>query len=82
MRKSEATRKKFIQLRAEGWTFRAIQKELNVSRPTLIKWSRWYEKQIDREYRRLKRAKDKAWRDKANREWDRRVASILKQLRG
>ena len=82
MRKSEATRKRFIKLRAQGYTFRAIQKEINVSRPTLIKWSRWFEKQIDREYRKLERARDKEWRDKINREWDQKEAYIRKLLKG
>jgi len=31
---------RFIELRAQGWTFARLEPELNVSRPTLIAWSR------------------------------------------
>lgn len=82
MRKDEATRKKFIKLRAQGYTYRAIQKELGISRPTSSKWSRWYEKQIDREYNRLERARHKAWLDKIDRELNERFAPVHKFLKG
>jgi orotate phosphoribosyltransferase-like protein len=32
--------KRFILLRAEGWSLSRISDELNVSKPTLAKWSR------------------------------------------
>ncbi len=31
---------RFIMLRSQGWSFTRIATELNVSKPTLIKWSR------------------------------------------
>ena len=38
--KDEQTQLQFIQLRATGRSFAAIARELNVSKPTLINWSR------------------------------------------
>ena len=35
-----ATQQRFVQLRCESWSFARIAEELNVSKPTLIKWSR------------------------------------------
>ena len=37
---------KFVQLRAEGLSLDKISKELNTSKPTLIKWQKELEKQI------------------------------------
>lgn len=31
---------RFVQLRAQGWSFARISEELGVSKPTLINWSR------------------------------------------
>jgi hypothetical protein len=31
---------RFIELRAQGWTYARLMTELNVSKPTLIAWSR------------------------------------------
>ena len=36
----------FIELRSEGSSFRAISKELNISLPTLVKWSRQFAAEI------------------------------------
>lgn len=38
--KEEETRERFIELRAEGLSYEKISKELKVSKPTLIEWSR------------------------------------------
>jgi hypothetical protein len=38
--KSKGTVSQFIQLRAQGWTFDRIATEIHISKPTLIKWSR------------------------------------------
>jgi hypothetical protein len=38
---------KFIELRAKGWSFDRIAKEINVSKPTLIKWSRKHSVEIE-----------------------------------
>ena len=37
------TIKRFIFLRSQGWSFNRISQELNVSKPTLIKWSRQHQ---------------------------------------
>ena len=37
---------RFIQLRAQGWTYSRLMVELNVSRPTLIDWSRKHQFEI------------------------------------
>lgn len=37
---------RFIFMRSQGWSFNRIATELNVSKPTLIKWSRQHEFQI------------------------------------
>jgi len=37
---------RFIFLRSQGWSFNRITVELNVSKPTLIKWSRQHEFEI------------------------------------
>ena len=37
--KDLATKEKFIELRAKGWSFDKIAAEINFSKPTLIKWS-------------------------------------------
>ena len=37
--KDTAQKEKFIQLRAQGLSFDKISKEINTSKPTLLKWS-------------------------------------------
>jgi hypothetical protein len=37
---------RFIQLRAQGWTYARLMVELNVTKPTLIAWSRKYQFEI------------------------------------
>jgi hypothetical protein len=34
------TQQRFVALRADGWSFARIAAEINVSKPTLINWSR------------------------------------------
>lgn len=41
------TKEAFIELRAKGLSFDSIAKELNVSKQTLINWSRKFRHQID-----------------------------------
>lgn len=38
--------RRFIELRADGWSFARIAGELNVSKPTLINWSRKHQFEI------------------------------------
>ena len=44
--KDQATHDKFIQLRVQGLSFAAIARDLNVSKPTLIAWSRQHQHTI------------------------------------
>jgi hypothetical protein len=42
----ENTVQRFIELRAQGWSYARLMTGLNVSKPTLIAWSRKYQFQI------------------------------------
>lgn len=42
----EKTVQRFIELRASGWTYARLMTELNVTKPTLIAWSRKHQFQI------------------------------------
>jgi hypothetical protein len=42
----QETVRRFIELRADGWTFSRIAAELKVSKPTLIEWSRHHQFEI------------------------------------
>jgi orotate phosphoribosyltransferase-like protein len=44
--KDQETIQRFIQLRAQGLSFVRIASELNVSKPTLIQWSRTHQFEI------------------------------------
>jgi len=44
--KDPAVIERFIELRAQGWPFARIASELNVSKPTLINWSRLHQHRI------------------------------------
>jgi len=46
MAKDNDTKLKFIELRAKGWSYDKIAKELNVSKSTLIQWSKEFELEI------------------------------------
>ena len=74
---SEETMKKFVELRAAGMTYRAIQAEIGVSRPTLIKWSRWFCRHIEKEQARLRRERKK----QEKRDMEAYVESRVKYLR-
>ncbi len=43
----EITTERFIELRSQGWPFARLAAELNVSKPTLIKWSRKHQVPVD-----------------------------------
>jgi len=45
--KNIAVQEEFIHLRAQGYSLAAISKQLNVSKPTLIKWHQEFEEKID-----------------------------------
>ena len=42
----DKTVQRFIELRAQGWSYARLMAELNVSKPTLIAWSRKHQFQI------------------------------------
>ena len=42
----DKTVQRFIELRAQGWTYAHLMAELKVSKPTLIAWSRKHQFQI------------------------------------
>jgi len=44
---STKTQKQFIQLRAEGLSLSRISAQLRVSKPTLLKWGRWFDEEIE-----------------------------------
>jgi hypothetical protein len=43
---SQETVQRFIELRARGWTYARLMVELNVTKPTLIAWSRKHQFEI------------------------------------
>ena len=43
---SPETVRRFIDLRAQGWTYARLMVELNVTKPTLIAWSRKHQFEI------------------------------------
>ena len=43
----EKTIQRFIELRAQGWTYGQLMTELKASKPTLIAWSRKYQYQFE-----------------------------------
>jgi hypothetical protein len=47
---SPETVQRFIELRAQGWTYARLMVELNVTKPTFIAWSRKYQFEIQNLY--------------------------------
>jgi hypothetical protein len=43
---SPETVQRFVELRAHGWTYARLMVELNVTKPTLIAWSRKHQFEI------------------------------------
>ena len=68
---------KFIELRAQGWTYARLVTELNVSKPTLIAWSRKHQFQIQN----LKAIELEALREKWLASTTERVNALGEQLR-
>jgi len=68
--------KKFLILRADGLSFDKIAKELKVSKPTLIKWSRLFSDDIkDLEFQDMRDLKEHYRYDKKS-----QYKQLLKQL--
>jgi len=47
MAKTNKDKEKFIELRAQGLSFDKISKQINISKPSLMRWEKEYESQID-----------------------------------
>src|SRR5512141_892723 len=73
----DKTVQRFIELRAQGWTYARLMTELNVSKPTLIAWSRKHQFQIQN----LKAIELEALREKWLASTAERVNALGEQLR-
>ena len=73
----EKTIQRFIELRSQGWTYARLGTELNVSKPTLIGWSRKHQFQIQN----LKAIELEALREKWLASTAERVNALGEQLR-
>ena len=71
------TVQRFIERRAQGWTYARLMTELNVSKPTLIAWSRKHQFQIQN----LKAIELEALREKWLASTAERVNALGEQLR-
>jgi intein-encoded DNA endonuclease-like protein len=49
MTKDLEDKEKFIQLRAKGLSFDKIAKQIKISKPTLLKWSEEFKKEINKQ---------------------------------
>ena len=73
----DQTVQRFIERRAQGWTYARLMTELNVSKPTLIAWSRKHQFQIQN----LKAIELEALREKWLATTTERVNALGDQLR-
>jgi hypothetical protein len=73
----DQTVQRFIERRAQGWTYARLMTELNVSKPTLIAWSRKHQFQIQN----LKAIELEALREKWLASTAERVNGLGDQLR-
>jgi len=74
--KDQETIARFIQLRASGWSFARIAAEINVSKPTLIQWSRTYQFEIQN----LRAVETEALAEKCFADRQKRWESLSKHL--
>jgi hypothetical protein len=70
------TYQRFIELRAQGWTYARLMTELNVTKPTLIAWSRKHQFEIQN----LRAIELEALREKWLASTSERVNSLGQQL--
>jgi hypothetical protein len=73
----EQTVQRIIELRAQGWTYARLITELNVSKPTLIAWSRKHQFEVQN----LKAIELEALREKWLASITARVDALGEQLR-
>src|SRR3954454_10287361 len=71
------TVRRFIEPRAQGWTYERLVTELNVTKPTLIAWSRKHQFEIQN----FRAIELEALRDKWLASTSERVNSLGEQLR-
>lgn len=60
------TQQRFVHLRAEGWSFAQIAEDLQVSKPTLIKWSRKFQFEIQNQRAILREHLQEKWLSRLN----------------
>jgi hypothetical protein len=51
--KKQSLKYEFIRLRAKGYTYNKICVRLNISKPTAIKWGRFFSEEIDQQQKYL-----------------------------
>lgn len=73
---NDKTTQRFIELRAQGWSYARLMTELNVTKPTLIAWSRKHQFQVQN----LKAIELEALREKWLASTAARVAALGGQL--
>ena len=71
------TQQRFVALRADGWSFARIAAEINVSKPTLINWSRKFRFDIQNQRAIQIEALQEKWLSNH----EARVETLGKQLR-
>jgi hypothetical protein len=75
--KDQETTRRFIELRSHGWSFARIAAELNVSKPTLIDWSRKFQFDIQNQ----RAIELEALRDEVLSTCEARARALAEQLR-
>jgi hypothetical protein len=71
------TQQRFILLRAQGWSFARIAGDLQVSKPTLINWSRKFQYEVQNQRAIHAEALQEQWLSS----YDARVAALGQHLR-
>jgi len=75
--KDHETQQRFIDLRSQGWSFSRIAAELNVSKSTLINWSRKFQSELQN----LRAVELEALREKLIDTTEKRTQELANQLR-
>src|SRR5881227_3188220 len=74
--KDHETQQRFIELRSQGWSFNRIAAELNVSKSTLINWSRKFQFELQN----LRAIELEALREKLIATTETRAKALTRQL--
>src|SRR5437660_4223812 len=75
--KDHETQQRFVELRSQGWSFNRIAAELNVSKSTLINWSRKFRFELQN----LRAVELEALREKLIDTTEKRAQELANQLR-